>query len=340
MNAEVVAPPPEAMVKTSMLLVFAGFALLVSVVILAILSWASRGASGDDEPDIFGKFVKVRDVFNLYKAPWSPGKFWPPDVHEHMAQKNRGSPLFKIIWYFLVGWFVCAAFFLIFAGAIDTIEVFREESHLRAAGCVAAAWCLCAIWPIVFRTGWTQGNVNKGGSAPTITAQTDASTEAVANVDPPKDRGVFLWLAFALLLVAATFAVAGSATLQAWTLPGPQHGTLIFLGPGYGLFAGWVLFAAALNLSTAISYSSYPSGVPPFPVNENQFTHRPSLWPPVLAIIIANIAVLAMDPAIPVPMLISILLFTPRNTTHFVTSGVLVLGIVVASLFVVANRAS
>ena len=46
------------------------------------------------------------------------------------------------------------------------------------------------------------------------------------------------------------------------TRPAVRHAHL--LGPGYGLFAGWLL-AAALNLSTAISYNSYPSGTLPWP---------------------------------------------------------------------------
>ena len=90
--------------------------------------------------------------------------------------------------------------------------------------------------------------------------------------------------------------MAGSATLRAWTLPGPQYGTLLWLAPGYGLFAGWLLFAAALNLSVAISYNSYPSGTLPWPETRTEYTHRGSLWPPVLSLVIAVIAVLSRRP--------------------------------------------
>ena len=96
-------------------------------------------------------------------------------------------------------------------------------------------------------------------------------------------------------------------------MPGPQYGTLLFLGPGYGLFAGWLLFAAALNLRTAISYNSYPSGTLPWPETRTEYTHRGSLWPPILSLMIRCIAVLIPDPADPVADAGAIFLFTPRQ---------------------------
>ena len=141
-----------------------------------------------------------------------------------------------------------------------------------------------------------------------------------------------------VLLLAAILAVAGSALIQAWTLPGPQYGTLLFLGPGYGLFAGWLLFAAALNLRTAISYNSYPSGTLPWPETLTEYTHRGSLWPPLISLIISLIAVLIPDPAIPLPMLIAIFLFTPRQKSHLAASAVCLLGIVVATVLVLWKR--
>ena len=141
-------------------------------------------------------------------------------------------------------------------------------------------------------------------------------------------------------LTAASFAVAGSALIQAWTLPGPQFGTLIFLGPGYGLFAGWLLFAAALNLRVAISYNSYPSGTLPWPETRTEYTHRGSLWPPAIAVVIACIAVLIPDPAIPLPALIGLFLFTPRKTSHLAASAICLFGFVVATVLVVWNRSN
>ena len=51
----------------------------------------------------------------------------------HTKKTTEGSPLFKVVWTFLTGWYVCVSFFLIVAGVAPTIEVFREEAQLRAA---------------------------------------------------------------------------------------------------------------------------------------------------------------------------------------------------------------
>ena len=331
----IIVHPPEPWVKTSMLLVLGGFALLGSVVLLAIFAWASQGEN-EGKPDVFGKRVTVREVAERYKAPWTPGVFWPRDAFMHTKKSDRGSPLFKIVWTFLLSWFVCASFYLIFAGAVSSIEIFREEAHLRAAMCVAAAWCLCAIWPVLFRTG---SSTNNGAAGVAITSVADDKPETpTGDSSHSKTKGAFLWISFVVLLLAAMFATIGSADLQAWTLPGPQYGTLLFLGPGYGLFAGWLLFAAALNMRVAISYSSYPSGTLPWPETRTEFTHRGSLWPPALALVVACIAVLIPDPAIPLPMLVAIFLFTPRQKTHLAASCLCVLGIVVATVLVVLER--
>ena len=77
----------------------------------------------------------------------------------------------------------------------------------------------------------------------------------------------------------------------------------------------------------AISYNSYPSGTLPWPETRTEYTHRGSLWPPVARARDRCIAVLIPDPAIPLPMLIAIFLFTPRQKTHLAASFVCVLGI-------------
>ena len=329
----VIMHPPEAVVKTSMLVVLGGFFLLFAVIILATFSWAAHGER-DGKPDIFGKRITVREVAERYKAAWSPGKFWPRDAFEHTKKTTEGSPLFKVVWTFLTGWYVCMSFFLIVVGVAPTIEIFREEAQLRAASCAAAALCLCAIWPILFRVG----SEKQGVASSADDEDEKIVTAPVSLPTRSKAKGVFLWVSFALLLIAALFAVAASAMLQAWTLPGPQYGTLLFLGPGYGLFAGWLLFAAALNLTVAISYASYPSGTLPWPETRTQYTHRGSLWPPMVSLVIAGIAVLCLDPAMPLPMFVGIFLFTPRQKSHLAASFVCVLGIGVAAVLVVLRR--
>ena len=350
-EAVAIEHPPEEVVKTSMLVVLAGFALLGAVILLALFNWASQGER-NGQPDVFGMRVTVHEVAERYKAAWSPGVFWPRDAFMHTKKSDVGSPLFKIAWTFLVAWFVCVAFYLIFAGSISAIEVFREKAHLHAAMCVAAAFCLCAVWPVLFRIGSRselhpdpaeeEGDVAVAAATTTTTTTTTTtaskSTAPLAVSTHSKTKEAFLWISFVVLLVAAIFAVAGSALIQAWTLPGPQFGTLIFLGPGYGLFAGWLLFATALNLRVAISYNSYPSGTLPWPETRTEYTHRGSLWPPALALVIACIAVLIPDPAIPLPALIALFLFTPRKTSHLAASAICLLGIVVAIVLVVWKR--
>ena len=382
----VIEHPPEEVVKTSPLVVIAGFAVLAGVALLAIFAWASQGER-NGQPDVFGKRVTVREVAERYKAAWSPGVFWPRDAFMHTKKTDQGSPLFKIVWTFLTGWFICLAFYLIFAGAISAIEVFREERHLRAGMCISAAFCLCAVWPVLFRIGSrserdpepadeaegnnTNTNVNNntnnntniinltlnglfgppyqsengGAKGAPITVNNNTNNNTIVKSTTPltgpphsKTKEAFLWISFAVLLLAAILAVAGSAIIQAWTLPGPQFGTLLFLGPGYGLFAGWLLFAAALNLRTAISYNSYPSGTLPWPETRTEYTHRGSLWPPILSLIISLIAVLIPDPAIPLPTLVAIFLFTPRQKSHLAASAVCLLGIVIATALVVWKR--
>ena len=190
---------------------------------------------------------------------------------------------------------------------------------------------------MLFRTGSAKNGMATG-IAVYSAGDDEGSDIPMGTSTHSKTKEVFLWLSFGVLLLAAIFAVAGSALIQAWTLPGPQYGTLIFLGPGYGLFAGWLLFAAALNLSTAISYSSYPSGTLPWPETRTEYTHRGSLWPPILSLVVAGIAVLIPDPAVPVPMLVAIFLFTPREKAHLAASFVCLLGIVVAVVLVVWKR--
>ena len=90
-----------------------------------------------------------------------------------------------------------------------------------------------------------------------------------------KTKEVFLWLSFGVLFLAAMLRGGRvGADRRRGRCPGRSTARCIFLGPGYGLFAGWLLFAAALNLSTAISYSSYPSGTLPWPETRTEYTHR------------------------------------------------------------------
>lgn len=322
--------PPEAVLKTSMSVVLAGFCLIAALVILCLFLWASRGEK-KGKPDAFNKRVTIKEVSERYKSSWTPGAFWPSDK-EH-SYKGQSSPLPGAVWSFLVAWLSASGFYLVLAGALPSIEVFREEAHLQAAGCVAAALCLCAMWPLLFRIGSH------------TKAESTVSDEKV-DPDAPLPRGepfnttkgTFLWIAWGVLFLAAILATAGSATLKAWTLPGPQYGTLLFLAPGYGLFAGWLWFASALNCSIAISHASYPAGTVAKPDGDTSYTHRPSLWPVFIALILILVANGAQDPAIPVPTLIALFFFTPKNITHLIACVLCLVAIALPTLAVLAAR--
>lgn len=324
--------PPEPVVRTSVSAALGGMSLIFGVLLLALFNWASHGER-DGKPDVFGKRVTVREVAERYKAAWTPGHFWPRDAFEHTKKRDTGYPFYKWTWLFLTAWLGCAGVFLLLAGLVTSIEVFREAEQFRAAACVAAALCLCATWPIFFRIGSTSQSEAEA-LAQRAKELADASHTAFDIGSRSKTKELFLWLSFGLLLLASGFAVAGSATLRAWTLPGPQFGTLLWLGPGYGLFAGWLVFATALNCSVAISYNSYPAGTLRWPETRTDYTHRDSLWPPFMAIILLAISVGILDPAIPLPMLVAVLFFTPRHVSHLVACGILALGIALATYLV------
>jgi len=334
----VIEHPPEPVVKTSISAALGGLCLIVGVLLLALFNWASHGEK-DGKPDVFGKRVTVREVAERYKTSWMPGRFWPTDAYAHTKKRDEGYPLYKWLWTFLVGWLGCAGVFLVLAGLLPSIEVFREEKQFRAAALVAAALCLCAGWPIFFRIGSTsESEAEELAQQAKENMLADATHTAFRIGSRSKTKELFLWLSFVLLFLASCFAVAGAATLRAWTLPGPQYGTLIWLAPGYGLFAGWIVFATALSCSIAISYNSYPAGTLPWPETRTEYTHRDSLWPPFVALILLIISVSTLDPAIPIPMLIAVFFFTPRHVSHLVACGMLAVGVALSGYLVWDER--
>jgi len=340
----IIEHPPETVVKTSMNVVVAGLCLMLATLILVLFLWASQGEK-KGKPDAFGKYVSVRDVAERYKASWTPGKFWPSSK-KHSYKTDKGSPLFKVVWAFLVAWYFISGFFLVVVGIIPEIEIFREEKHLRAAGFASAALCLCAVWPMLFRIGsHAKGHV-KAGTVPLpatgdeMVIQGTDGVKLLSRKEPSsRVKEAFLWISFCTVGLAAILAGMASSTLRAWTLPGPQYGTLLFLGPGYGLFTGWLIFATALNLTVAISYASYPAGTLPKPDGDTRYTHRGSWWPIIVALALLWASVIAKDPAIPVPALVAILFFTPREMTHLIASLMCACAIGLSAWLVLQERA-
>lgn len=336
--------PPEDLVESSSGLILAGFLIVGAVLILAAFNWASRGKGEDGRPDVFGKMVTVQQVSAKYQTSWAPGRFWPSKESHGSSAENatsEGSPVFRYVWMFLIAWLGISGFFLILAGALTEIEVFREESHVRAAGCVALACCLCAIWPVLFRIGSHENTIAKSGAQQVMMLKVDRNNKAFAVPSLDKSKGVWLWISFVVLGIAWLLALAGAAQLQAWTLPGPQFGTLILLGPGYGLFAGWLLYATFMNLGVAMGFDSYPEGMRAMPTGgDAEYIHRGSYWPLIASGIVALCAVIIPDPVQPLPMAISIALFTPRYRTNLGAVVVCLIGSAVAIWRVIELRES
>lgn len=327
--------PPEPLVESSPGLILSGFLLLAGVLILAAFSWAARGRDEGGRPDVFGKKVRVREVSANYQTSWSPGAFWPSkQAHGSNAADGTkgGSIVFKVVWRFLIAWLAMTGIFLVLAGALPAIEVFREQAHVRAAACVALACCLCAVWPVLFRVGSHVTPPSRTGPQQVVLYKTEGSNAAFAVPTIDKSKGVWLWISFVVLAFAWALAFAASAQLQAWTLPGPQFGTLILLAPGYGLFAGWLLFAAFLNMGVAMSFDSYPEGTRAMPRGgDADYIYRGSLWPVLAAVIVLACAVAVPDPTQPLPMAIAIGLFTPRYRSNVCAVAICVAGFAFAT---------
>lgn len=311
--------PPEPFVESSPGVILGGFLILVAVLLLQAFMWAARGRSEDGRPDTFGKMVKVHEVASKYQTSWSPGGFWPSkEAHGKSAEEGKGSIVFMIAWGFLVTWLAMSGVFLVLVGTVPEIEVFREREHARAAGCVALACLLCAVWPVLFRVGsHAPPREAKTGPEQVSVYQNSAGDGAFVVPKVDKSKGVWLWISCAVLAIAWALAFAAAAQLQAWTLPGPQFGTLILLAPGYGLFAGWLLYATFLNLGVAMSFDSYPEGTRAMPMDGHaEYIHRGSIWPLVASLIALGGAVAVPDPAQPLPMAVTLALFTPRYRTN------------------------
>lgn len=326
--------PPEPLVESSPGAIISGFLILAAVLVLTAFIWASRGRSDDGRPDAFGKMVKVHEVAAKYQTSWSPGGFWPSkESHGKNAEEGHGSILFRIVWRFLIGWLAMSGVFLVLAGALPAIEVFREQEHVRSAGCVALACVLCAVWPVLFRVGsHTPPQEDKTGAQQVLSFKPVSMDTSFSVPAVDKSKGVWLWISCVVLALAWVLAFAAAAQLQAWTLPGPQFGTLIFLAPGYGLFTGWLLYATFLNLGVAMSFDSYPEGTRAMPEDGNsEYIHRGSIWPVLASLIALGGAVAVPDPVQPLPMAVALSLFTPRYRTNVCAVIICLGGVVFAT---------
>lgn len=334
--------PAEDFEVTSYLAVGAGFALVASILLLGAMIYCGRGER-DGRPDLFGQTVTIRQIEAAYRTTWAPSGFFPSMVNHN---DSKGSIVYAVVWIFLLVWLFMTGVFLVIAGAAETIEVYRQEALLRATLCVCGALVVCGLWIIVFRTGSftptekkeicalerefrVNAKANKDFKAPEVTG--------VYECDDSRKK-VFLEIATLMLLLAWVLVLVATAQTQAWTLPGDQYGMLIFVAPGYGLLAGWLLYATSINLGVAYCARSCPDTVRPPPADANDFTYRGSVWPIVVATVLLICAVAIPDPTQPVPFVISVLLFTPRYRENLVAVALALGGIALGTWRVWALR--
>lgn len=345
------AYPGEHVVETSTPIVIAGFLLLLGVAILAVFIWLGRGEqNGSGRPDLLGSRVTIREISARYRTTWSPSKLCV-SIHDHQKQtpESNRSVLYGIVWVFLMIWIFMTGVFLIISGVSDQIENFREQRQLRAAACVTVALCICAVWIPVFRIHSKSAAEVREIQDAIVAIRADeqrANDPKGVDIRAPipdhseleRGKTAFLWTGFVMLVVAWILALAATAQTQAWTLPSPQYGTLLFVAPGYGLFAGWLLFAASLNFGIAYCAESCPDGVRAVPQDANQFAYRGSVWPIVTAVVTLLCAVFVPDPSQPVPLVVALLLFAPRYQTNLWAAAIGALGIGLGVLRVLSER--
>lgn len=308
-----------------------GVVLLFGVLALLVLIYCSRGERADGSADFWGLHVTVKEIDRRYRVNWAPGGFWPsPEAHS-----TQTSSLYSIVWGFLVWWLLETSVFLIICGMSSSIEVYRGDRHLVASVLIVIALVLCGIWMLVFRLGSLSDKQREERKAKVIQAQERQDANAFFDVSQYEKKS-FFEIAFGLLVVAFFLALGAVWHLRAWTLPGPQYGTLIFVAPGYGLFAGWVFYAATLNFGIVYCADSCPDNVRPRPEGVSDYVYRASLWPVFFAIVIGIFALAVPDPTLPLPMAVAVGLFTPRHSQHICAVAILVvlMGAAVGLVFV------
>lgn len=332
------AYPGEHVTATSMRIVVAGFVLMLGVAILAVFIWMGRGEQNDSgRPDLLGSRVTIREIASRYRVTWSPSKLGV-SIHDHQKPDAAGSVVYGIVWGFLLIWLFMTGVFLVIAGVADTIENFREQRQLNAAIYVAIALVICAAWIPIVRIHSKSDKEIRELQAMTFRKRVDEKIAGDPNgIDPKarlpdhsdleKGKEHFLTVGFVMLCVAWALALAATVQTRAWTLPSPQYGTMLFVAPGYGLFTGWLLYAASLNFGIAYCAGSCPDGVRAVPEGANGYAYRGSTWPIVVATIALICAFAIPDPSQPVPLVLALLFFTPRYRSNLWATAIGLLGV-------------
>ena len=348
------AYPNEHVIESSYLTVIGGFVLLLGVMLLIFFVWFGRGERDDSgKPDLFGSRVSVQEIAARYRTTWSPGTLWP-SIQEHQkvvlptGERTR-SWIYTIAWVFLCVWLLWTGIFMIIAGVAENIEVFREEQLLSAAICVAVALFLCGLWIVIFRINSLSrkeceelkqqiANIRCDEQIACDPRGVDPRAPLPDQYDLEHGKSAYMWVGFYMLVIAWALALAATVQTRAWTLPSEQYGMLLFVAPGYGLLTGWLLYAAALNFGSAYCADSCPDGVRAVPEDAGDYAYQGSKWCVLVAIIAAICASSVPDPAQPVPLVLGLLLFTPKYSQNILAILIGLFGIAIGVVHVWSVR--
>ena len=322
------AKGPEAFENVSGSAVGAGLILLLGIAILGLVLWFGNGRDKDGRRDRFQYSARVSDVTADFQLSWSPRNRAFPRRHRSIPNDDdKGkSPIYRIVWGFLGVWLAMSAVFLIFAGVVEQIEVFRARAHLFASLFILVALVLCASWTLLFRIGTLtreekERNILQFEEFVRAELKDPDRYLAALEMRMPDwnaTRRPFLQVSAFVLGLAWLCAAFAAALVSAWTLPGEQYGMLLFFGPGYGLFVGWLLFAFSLSTGTAIAAQSHPEGIktPPESTRKNdniEYVYPTSYLPVFFSTIGGMMSIVSLDPAQPIPSLIAFVVFTPMS---------------------------
>lgn len=319
---EASAPLPHT--DRSPLAAGSGFVLLAGIAILLGFLWGGRpGAEGRRGP--FGFSVTLKDVARCYELTWSPRGFCPS---KH-GTEPFGSPVYGIWWISIIFWLAFAGVYLVVLALVRSIHVYRETELIASASCVALALVLAGLWNLTFRMGAAPKALVRQEEKDTMTVRKALKDDGIEiDVDRPMPdfeprKKLWFWISFVLLLIAWISAEVAIALLQPLTWPGNQFGTMILLGGGYGLFAGWLLYALSLNVGIATASESCPDGTtrPPSDAGE---AYTASLAPIAFAVLLLIVSVVLVEPVQTLPWILTLLIFVPKFKYNIIALAICV----------------
>lgn len=335
--------PSEDFELTSFWVSLAGVLLVISVLILGGMTYAGR-IDPRTGRNVFKQTATIADIERKYRMTFAPGRFLPDKKTHH---EDKGSIVYKIVWGFLGAWFFMSGVFLVLAGALRSIEVYRVDTLFNSIVYVSIAFVLCGFWSVVFREGSKSEKEEAKDDVIVEKLREDTQNDEALKMKKPNapvlhnghTKSFYLAIANIILFIVAVLALAATSGLQAWTLPSGQYGMLLFFGPGLGLLSGWLLYALLINYAIVISADSNPDGLRNPPDGATKHNYPASMMFPIVgAGLLFLLAIAIPDPALPLPFTLVVLGFTPKHRNNLIAVCIGVLGIAVGGFRVYTLR--